>query len=181
MTITPAEARIAEIRERAEAAIADYKQECENASDAGERIDLWEDVVEIHIADITDLFAALDAARIWHDKAHKFLSQRNDFLNRALAAEAERDENRRLYAEAMQRWRDSSEQAQQVWLEERDRAEKAEAERDKLKAALEPLAALAEAYDPVDEDDDDILWDRSQMPTVGMIRAARAALAQEPS
>jgi hypothetical protein len=61
------------------------------------------------------------------------------------------------------------------------RALAAEAERDRMKAALEPLAALAGAYDPVDEDDDDILWDRSQMPTVGMIRAARAALAQEPS
>jgi hypothetical protein len=61
------------------------------------------------------------------------------------------------------------------------RAIAAEAERDRMKAALEPLAALAGAYDPVDEDDDDILWDRSQMPTVGMIRAARAALAQEPS
>jgi len=61
------------------------------------------------------------------------------------------------------------------------RALAAEAGRDRMKVALEPLAALAGAYDPVDEDDDDILWDRSQMPTVCMIRAARAALTQEPS
>jgi hypothetical protein len=38
-----------------------------------------------------DLLAALDAARVWHDKAHAFLRERNDFEARAFAIEAERD------------------------------------------------------------------------------------------
>jgi hypothetical protein len=101
------EARIAEIRERADAAIADYNHECENASDAGERTDLWEDVVEIPISDITDLLAALDAATAKTSRIREVLRMVLDdnpttysrMCKRALAAEAERDRMREVLKE----------------------------------------------------------------------------------
>jgi hypothetical protein len=70
MSETITEARIAEIR-------VDLLNRVEINNDAGE-----------------DLLAALDAANVWHDKARAFLTQRNDFEARALAAEAERDRMR---------------------------------------------------------------------------------------
>lgn len=58
------------------------------------------------------------------------------------------------------------------------RAEAAEARCATLTAALEPFAALAECYDPPEDDDHEIVWDRK--PTLGQLRAARAALAAAP-
>ncbi len=56
----------------------------------------------------------------------------------------------------------------------RKRADEAEAERDRLKAALQPFGELAYAYDPPEDDDHEMAWDRK--PSLGQLRAARAAL-----
>lgn len=41
--------------------------------------------------------------------------------------------------------------------------------------ALKPFAELADRYDPPDGDDDDMAWEATACPTVGQLRAARAA------
>lgn len=48
------------------------------------------------------------------------------------------------------------------------------AEIERLRAALRPFAAMAAAYDPVDGDDGQ--WAFAARPTIGQLRAARAAL-----
>ena len=53
------------------------------------------------------------------------------------------------------------------------------AERDRLRGALEPFAAMAAAYDP--DDGDDGLWAYDARPTIGHLRKARQALNQEPT
>ncbi len=56
------------------------------------------------------------------------------------------------------------------------RAETAEREAERMRLALEPFAAMADAYDPVEEDEEYMAaWDKR--PTLGELRAARAALA----
>lgn len=47
-------------------------------------------------------------------------------------------------------------------------------ENTRLRKALAPFGALADAYDPPEDDNDDITWHRK--PTLGQLRAARAAL-----
>ena len=48
------------------------------------------------------------------------------------------------------------------------------AENTRLRKVLAPFGALADAYDPPEDDNDDITWHRK--PTLGQLRAARAAL-----
>lgn len=50
------------------------------------------------------------------------------------------------------------------------------AENERLRAALEPFAEAANRYDPIEGDDQFEAWDWS--PTLGMLRRARAALAE---
>ena len=56
------------------------------------------------------------------------------------------------------------------------------AERERLLAALEPFAELADRYDPHQNDDHHPCWGtgRGDRPTLGDLRRARAALASEP-
>ena len=49
-------------------------------------------------------------------------------------------------------------------------------ENERLRAALEPFAKLAAAYDPPEDDDSDSCWDDNAVPTVGDIRRARDTL-----
>ncbi len=53
------------------------------------------------------------------------------------------------------------------------------AERDatikRMDEALKPFAELADRYDPPEGDDDDMAWEATACPTVGQLRAARAA------
>jgi len=44
---------------------------------------------------------------------------------------------------------------------------------ERLRAALEPFAKVADRYDPDEGDDLQVAWDWS--PTIGMLRRARAA------
>lgn len=50
------------------------------------------------------------------------------------------------------------------------------AENEKLRAALKPFAELADWYDT--EPDTQPAWDSDYQPTVGQIRAARAAMGE---
>lgn len=52
----------------------------------------------------------------------------------------------------------------------------AEASVQRLTAALQPFANMASRYDPPDDDDDLRAWDVD--PTIGHLRAARAAIAE---
>ena len=56
-----------------------------------------------------------------------------------------------------------------------DEVERLTAERDRLAEALRPFAALAGVYDPPDGDDGSVCW--ADLPTIGDLRRARAALA----
>lgn len=51
------------------------------------------------------------------------------------------------------------------------------AENTRLREALTPFAAMADAYDPPEDDDHEIVWDRK--PTLGQLRAARAAVERQ--
>jgi hypothetical protein len=51
------------------------------------------------------------------------------------------------------------------------------AERDRLRGALSPFAALADRYDPPQNDDWERCWDADARPTLGQLRAARNAIA----
>lgn len=48
----------------------------------------------------------------------------------------------------------------------------------KMREALRPFAAMAAAYDP--DDGDGGLWAFASRPTIGQVRAARAALGEKP-
>ena len=56
-----------------------------------------------------------------------------------------------------------------------DEVDRLTAERDRLAEALRPFAALAGVYDPPDGDDGSVCW--ADLPTIGDLRRARAALA----
>ena len=55
-----------------------------------------------------------------------------------------------------------------------------QAEIERLREALAPVADLAEAYDPEDGDDDQYCWVTEFTPKLRDLRRARAALAVKP-